>query len=395
MAGKSSSSANPSTLIYTDEQRTKLRQKGVRYFIFREDFLDITTLDGSVVLQKLINFSTWRMRLVERQGGIYDGWFMYTTRLFRRHLRVKSEKRQRRLLRILTSAGYLVIKRAADQTRRRLFWIDVDKVTDALERARQRTLTREQRRAARKVSAHSDPPNSDPPIWDGPKREGHDLPKRDGPKREGNKDTRVKEVLKSQEPFRRSPNGGVRATGTFFSDDKDAIRRSGGWRVANHLYRKLKERSLIHNPEVPMPKWAARFNKLLASLASQEELPAETVEARILEMIDIHVKHVIKPFWPSAFCADTFCDKYGGIKKALVRLRLEEASLELDRLRKEAEEVEEESGFSVDRKGNIHVRIPGGGGRTRVVPRDEEWNGPWKATIALAEYIRSSQNKKH
>ncbi len=128
------SAHNGRTFAYSKEQRQKLSDKGGPYFMFREDFLDITTMAGAVVLQKLLNFARWRMKKTEAAGRSFDGWFLYTVKLFRKQLRTKNKRAQLRLLDPLEKQGYIITARRG-MPARRCIWIDVDAIDNALEKA--------------------------------------------------------------------------------------------------------------------------------------------------------------------------------------------------------------------------------------------------------------------
>ena len=77
---------------YSEEHLKLLHQQGGRYFTFREDFLKIVSIEGAVLLQKLLTFSCWKH---DKLGKNYTGWFLYTTKLCEKQLGLSSRQQKR------------------------------------------------------------------------------------------------------------------------------------------------------------------------------------------------------------------------------------------------------------------------------------------------------------
>ena len=161
------------------------------------------------------------------------------------------------------------------------------------------------------------------------------------------------------------------------------------------LWNRLVEKGLL-DKKSKFKNWIEEF----ASLRDKDGIPDNEIEETLLEylpLISITMSTKEEFCIPQAFSAKTFRAKFIAIrtrlacrKKGLEKSQVDE---DLKELRDKVRQAEEESGFSVDKEGNIRVKIPGGGGATKIVPRDDEMNGPWKCTIELADAIRRKRGE--
>lgn len=67
------------------------------YFIFNQDYIDITpTFQSAIVLQRLVGIS----KLLRKVSREFNGWFFYTVEMFEKDLRMKQNAQSRILSRL-------------------------------------------------------------------------------------------------------------------------------------------------------------------------------------------------------------------------------------------------------------------------------------------------------
>lgn len=170
---------------------------------------------------------------------------------------------------------------------------------------------------------------------------------------------------------------------------------TAGKKLAKKLYIGLKKKRKIMG-DISLKSWSISLNKLVKNLSNRDSITNEEAERIIDKTIDIHIEHINDEYWPKLYAAETFKSSYLKIENAISRLDSQKKNEEEDNLRIEAEEAYRETGFSVDSKGNIRMPIPGGDGRTRVIPIEDEDNYSelLLSTRRYAEYIREKNSRK-